>query len=37
VEAFPSPYQHLMVDTDVDTSGDLRVEEFVKWALQVYA
>jgi hypothetical protein len=35
VEALPSPYQHLVVYTDVDTSGDLRVEEFVKWALQV--
>ena len=37
VEAFPSPYQHLVVDTEVDTSGSLRVEDFVKWALQVYA
>ena len=35
VEAFPSPYQHLVVDTDVDTSGSLRAEEFEKWALQV--
>ena len=35
VEAFPSPYRHLVVDTDVNTSGSLRVEEFVKWALQV--
>ena len=35
VKAFPSPYQHLVVDTDVDTSGNLRAKEFVKWALQV--
>jgi hypothetical protein len=35
VEAFPSQYQHFVVDTDVDTSGSLRVEEFAKWALQV--
>ena len=36
VEAFPSPYQHLVVDTEVDISGDVHIEAFVKWALQVY-
>lgn len=35
VEAFPSPYQHLVVDTEVDISSDVHVEAFVKWALQV--
>ncbi|KAJ8107270.1 hypothetical protein OPT61_g8982 [Boeremia exigua] len=35
VRAFPSPYKHLITDTDVEMGGDVNAEQFVKWALEV--
>ena len=35
--AFPSPYKHIVTETDVEIEGGVNAEQFVEWALQVSA